>query len=81
MNKQTLSYEVLTEKGNSYIWKFTEHLPQDKDHYGNGIYVSAECAGHRMSIDCRYQKYNFETICENWIKNYYDANLLKFMKI
>lgn len=81
MNKNKLQYKVTCESGNSYTWNFTEHLPKENEkYYGNGIYISAEC-GHYNWIDCRYMKYNFRTICENWLKNWYGENLLKFEQI
>lgn len=76
------NYKVTTENGNERVVTFTE-----TDHptaYGNGkaVVVENHGNGERNFIDCRYiSGYKFETVCENWIKDYYGENLLTFSKI
>lgn len=78
MNKEQ-KYKVTTENGKERFLYFTESV-QDGEHYGNGIYVSVKREdGEYFHIDCRYIKgYQFSTICENWIKDYYGKNLLSY---
>ena len=80
MKKQR--YKVTTESGSERMLLFTEI--KHADTFGSGMYIGVENfrTGEFNSIDCRYmQKYNFETICENWIKDYYGDHLVTFEKI
>lgn len=69
-------YLVTTEDKEQRVIKFLEL--DHPNHYGNGklIYIQNLKTKDNNVIDVRYQKYNFQTICENWIKDYYGENLL-----
>ena len=70
------SYEVETQSGKFYEWTFEEGKPKEND-YGNGIYIGVTSpSGEIFAIDCRYiQKYIFENVCTEYLKNYYGNNL------
>lgn len=72
-------YNVQTEDGKVRQIGFTEYY--DATDYGNGKYISAVNLTENevyAYMDMRYLKYVFKTICENYIKQYYGDNLLKF---
>ena len=83
MENKIATYEVTTMSGRTRTLMFTEYLPKDNNHYGNGIYILVERSdSEEFYIDCRYDRnYNFEKNCEEWIKSYYGYNLSAYKKV
>ncbi len=69
------SYKVTTTRGGVYVWKFTEY--KSENDYGNGIYIGIKTpTGEIFSLDCRYYtNYKFRKACEEYLSEYYGANL------
>ena len=64
-------------------WEFVE-VPPTKDHYGNGIYISATRMRDKYNtlLDCRYIKgYSFEKAVDDFLLDYYgEKNVEKIVE-
>lgn len=72
-------YKVTTEDREVITINFFEMC--DSSDYGNGKTVTVECetSGYIYTLDCRYKRqYNFQTLCENWLKDFYGNKLIRF---
>ncbi len=82
MNTQKkATYTVEAISGKTYTYKFEEG--KSENDYGNGIYIGVERpSGDFTSLDCRYiGEYDFITICESYLKEYYGANLVSLRRV
>ena len=76
------TYEITTVNGKTRRFEFTEH--HSEGDYGNGNYISVlrlEDDELLAYLDMRYEKYNFESACLNYIRSYFSTNLLTYTKI
>ena len=77
----TATYHITTATGYETRFTFAEHHRDDD--YGNGNYISVT-RGERERIgllDMRYEKYDFETACESFIKRYFGVMLRTYERI
>lgn len=70
------NYTATTKSGHSYKWSF-EECEKDPQDYGNKCYIAViRPSGDHFLLDCRYaRKYNFHTICVEYLCEYYGENL------
>ena len=74
--KMQANYTVTTKSGRAYKWSF-EECEKDPNDYGNKCFIAViRPSGDCFLLDCRYvRKYNFHTICVNYLCEYYGENL------
>ena len=76
----TLVFKITTKEGHIRHFSFTEH--KSEGDYGNKTYISVQRQEDRENmayLDVRYlYPYNFKTVCENYIKDYFGTRLAAF---